>query len=159
MIRPVWLRTLTALWGIWFATALTEPAGLLACPMHSGQAAMASAAVADDNSAPAADVVVAGDEHAAHGSASASPRHDAGSSQALGSGSTHAPDPSGHHSCTCLGQCCTMAIDALAARADVLLPAQASRVIRAPLPAVVASIATPVEHSRPFANGPPAIVG
>lgn len=158
MIRPVWLRTLTALWGIWFATALTEPAGLLACPMHSGQAAMAPAAVADEDAAPATLDVAAGDEHAAHGSASASLGHAAGASQTRG-GATRTPDPSGHHSCTCLGQCCTMAIDALAERADVLLPAPASRVIRTRLPAVVAFVATPVEHSRPFANGPPALIG
>lgn len=146
MIRPVWLRALTALWGIWFATALTEPAGLLACPMHSGQSAMASATVAQDDLAPADHERAAGNDHAGHGSA-----------QSLAGES--APAPAGHHSCTCLGQCCTMAIDALAERADVLLPAPASRVIRTRLPAVVAFVATPVEHSRPFANGPPALIG
>jgi hypothetical protein len=52
-----------------------------------------------------------------------------------------------------------MAIDALAERGDVVLPAVASRGIRSPLPAAVAFIATPVEHSRPFANGPPALIG
>jgi hypothetical protein len=146
VIRPVWLRALTALWGIWFATALTEPAGLLACPMHSGQTAMASGAVTHDNSAPAAHASMAGDARAGHGSTPTV----AGNS---------APAPADHHSCTCLGQCCSMAIDALSEGADVLLPMQASRIIRTPRPTAVAHIATPVEHSRPFAIGPPALIG
>ncbi len=38
--RPVWLRALTALWGLWFAVALIEPAGIHQCPVHGVGAQM-----------------------------------------------------------------------------------------------------------------------
>ena len=34
--RPRWLRAVLSLWALWFGVAITEPAGLAACPMHSG---------------------------------------------------------------------------------------------------------------------------
>jgi hypothetical protein len=33
-----WFRALLAVWGLWFTAALSEPAGLHTCPMHSGHA-------------------------------------------------------------------------------------------------------------------------
>src|SRR5471030_929389 len=39
--RPAWFRALIAIWGLWFATALSEPAGMHSCPMHGNHAAHA----------------------------------------------------------------------------------------------------------------------
>jgi hypothetical protein len=37
--HPLWYRVLIALWGLWFTTALSEPAGAHTCPMHGGHGA------------------------------------------------------------------------------------------------------------------------
>jgi len=36
--RPRWIRAVLSLWALWFGVAITEPAGLAACPMHGGAA-------------------------------------------------------------------------------------------------------------------------
>lgn len=84
--------------------------------------------------------------------------HSHGSSGVLDESTHDAPAPQGQHNCTCLGQCCTMALDASIKGAEELLPS--ARIVSgdAPLPVLVAHIVTPVEHVRPFANGPPVTI-
>ena len=152
MRRPVWFRVLIALWGVWFSTALVEPAGLLACPMHSGMAGV-TATHADPSAHAGHETHGGGAANAARGDAV----HSHGNG-VLDASSHETPAPEGQHNCTCLGQCCTMALDASIKAAEELLPS--ARVVSgdAPLPALVAHIVTPVEHVRPFANGPPVTI-
>jgi hypothetical protein len=163
MRRPFWFRCLVALWGVWFATALTEPAGLLACPMHSGLSAVAAGHGSHTGAAAPLVAQHAAPEHASHalqGSLQGSlhgemhgamPESDALSQEAT----DHAPvDHSGHESCTCLGQCCMMAPAAMPASAVAIEFAP-------PLQTVVAEFSHTTrhlerwEHALPFANGPP----
>lgn len=172
MHRPVWIRTLTLLWGVWFTTALTEPAGILACAMHGGVPAQAPAAPTvqrhGEHATQLATQLALGaqashSEHAAHaerpahaeGAEAADPgaAGDATRASAATSPSHEAPP---HGCCTCLGQCCTAApvttpavVDVAIAR-EVQVDAAAPVVGRAELPARR-------DHTLPFANGPPIV--
>jgi hypothetical protein len=145
--RPAWFRLLTALWGLWFTTALTEPAGFLACPMHSGGGMHEVAAVAPSPTA---------ESHAHHVGMvmDQSPDAAASVSQAM----THdAPTPDGHPCCTCLGQCCTMS------PADMpqspVIPSAATPLQTAAQPIGYQSrLRTRIAYAIPYANGPPSTV-
>ena len=175
MHRPVWIRILTLLWGVWFTTALTEPAGILACAMHGGVPAQAPAtpavqhhgALATQHATPhALDAQASHVEHAAHASHAGRPAHaevaeaadpgaagDASRATAATSPSHEAPP---HGCCTCLGQCCTAApvttpaVVFVAIAREVQVDAAAPVVGRVELPARR-------DHTLPFANGPPIV--
>ncbi len=147
--RPLWFRALITLWGIWFATALTEPAGFLTCPMHSGaghhatETPFASAHVAE-TPADAADH----SGHDAHYDA-----HRAAPTEEVSATESSARAPS--HICSCLGECCSSA----PARAADPIAAPPTVVVRDGSRVRVASdaLVTPArrDHALPFAIGPP----
>jgi hypothetical protein len=160
MQRPIWFRALITLWGIWFATALTEPAGLLACPMHSGLGQfMATAAMPAHQHAAVGTSVAAhhAPDHAAMAEMTGmASMNDAPSDVAASATSTPLPTkaPGEHHCCTCLGQCCTVAPAALVAPRIALVES----VVREPEIAVFAPVSlypARVAFALPFANGPP----
>jgi hypothetical protein len=138
--HPLWIRSLITLWGIWFATALTEPAGVLACPLHGG-------AGHHTTSGPVAD---ASSEHGSHSQhlARASTAHTDASA-------TESPAPEPGHACSCLGDCCSAT------------PAQVADVLDPPPLAVlglrgqlafargILGASTQRDHALPFAIGPP----
>jgi len=138
--QPLWFRSLITLWGIWFATALTEPAGFLACPMHSSAGHHTT-----EGHGAIAPVV-----EAAH------PRHDVHAAALVTETSaTESQAPTPAHICSCLGDCCSS------------VPARPAHPVRAPAfvvvgpddrggPALDALVApTRRDHALPFAVGPP----
>ena len=166
MRRPAWFRVLTALWGIWFTTALVEPAGVLACPMHSGHAGVSGtaaqvhahgASVAHAGGEPTQEMSAAvhgGSAHAdiahadiAHGDAL---RADV----TLGDPSDDADGPAKHQCCTCIGQCCAMSPTLLPSSPTAIASIVAS-VTESGVPSPHSPLVSRVEHVLPFANGPP----
>ncbi len=163
MQRPVWLRVLIALWGVWFATALTEPAGIMACPQHSGLESVGIPHGGMHGSKPAAMPMshdMASMDMASMDMASmemADAGHDVAArtgDNAITARPADAPDDSGHSCCTCLGTCSTMP------PATLPCPPAAMHVPES-LQATVA-IYPDVQHAPqradlalPFANGPP----
>lgn len=140
MRHSIWLRALISVWGIWFATALTEPAGFFACPQHHG----AVVAVANDGPVDSAH-----DHHASSG--------QTGGASLSESAQLSDPDsstPAEHSCCTCLSQCCTMT-PAVAADCGQALEHPVARA-SAPEPfAQKHFVPLRVAHALPFANGPP----
>ena len=126
-----------SLWAIWFATALTEPAGLFACPMHSGIAAAAADGEASADAGPAV----------AH-------HHATDAAQAATDATSQAPERSDHSCCTCIGQCCTMA-PAMLPDAPFVLPLGLSRQAQMRAHAPPSRVRQAVDHQLPFANAPP----
>ncbi len=154
--RPFWFRALITLWGIWFTTALTEPVGLLACPMHSG---LGVSAVANMAIGPAA-APMHGHDHAAMAAAGETQSATRGAAPSVAQGvavqvdatSHHAPTE--HHCCTCLGQCCTISPAVVAAR--VAVPTLFALLASASIGTVfLTRVATRTPHVLPYANGPP----
>jgi hypothetical protein len=139
MRHPIWYRLLVTLWGIWFSTALIEPAGFFACAMHSGSAlaGMVGVSVSGAVQSPTADM-----SHHAH----ATPDRV----------ETSAPEHDGHPCCTCLGQCCTMTA-AVVAQADVTVELLLSQQAADSAVVVLSRIPLRPAHALPFANGPPTI--
>jgi hypothetical protein len=133
--RPLWFRSLITLWGIWFATALTEPAGFLACPMHSGVG----------HHATASPVAAASTDHSGHDT------HGA----VLVQEATESDAPTPAHLCSCLGDCCSStparAADPVATPPMVVV--RESDHVR-PAPDVLVA-PTRRDHALPFAIGPP----
>lgn len=122
-------RALAAVMAVWFVLVTIEPAALHSCPMHGGHTAAHAAATA------AAHV---GDHHAGH------------------AGTPEAPTAAQH--CTCLGDCAGAALAVLPARAHTPWPAAVAAV--SSLPPLEAGFTPPAaSFARPFANGPPAILG
>ena len=126
-----------SLWAIWFATALTEPAAIFACPMHSGITAAASAREALANAGPA-------DVH----------HHAEDADQSASDATSPVSERKDHSCCTCLGQCCTMAPAMLRAE-PFTLSVRIARQTAARGHALTARVPLPVAHRLPFANGPP----
>lgn len=147
--RPVWLRALLTLWGVWFATALAAPAGLMACPMHGG---IPVAASSEGGGASVGDNSTAAHEHHVDTAPVEASSHIA---QPL---STDAPAQEHSHQCSCLGQCCAMAIDALGAHEEPLPAVARVSVPQVARPTMVTHFATLIKYGRPFANGPPTVV-
>ncbi len=148
MRRPGWYRAFLALWGLWFTTALTEPAGILACAMHSG--------------VPGAALRVThggGGAHAAFRHVLASDAGHAASHREAGHAASHRgasnPASQSHDCCTCLGQCCTAAPVAAPAGA-VALAAIVHRAAPAHEFARHERAPSPRAYVLPFANAPPA---
>jgi hypothetical protein len=149
--HPLWYRALITLWAIWFTTALIEPAGFMACPMHSGMVAGLPAGMAHLGPV-AAPLSHAGMTHDAmtHDAVA----HDAMAQDVTDLAATDAPAPTHHDCCTCLGQCCTMAPAELSSPALALvLPATLQTMVARY--EQTARLVARVEHALPFANGPP----
>ena len=126
-----------SLWAIWFATALTEPAGLFACPKHSGISAPVASPVTPDVAGPAV----------VH-------QHGPVADQSVRDATSKAPERSDHSCCTCLGQCCTMA-PAMLPDDSFTLQLRAERQGDGSGHAQTARLPQRVDHRLPFANGPP----
>jgi len=133
--RPLWLRLVLAVWGLWFATVPSYAATRHDCPAHD-PAQMA---------------------HSAHSA------HSVHSVHLVHAGHTHAApaSPAQHgdqsHRCRCLGDCCSPPVAAvprpamaLAAIPSVETTWDSDLSPRLPGPRA--------EHSLPFANGPPTIL-
>jgi hypothetical protein len=153
---------LVAVWGIWLATVLSEPAGLLGCAMHS---AAASVSVDTDGAlaAPAeiASTVVTHDgathRHTLDAPANPPRSNHAGSveSSPHQHGDSHG---NSSHDCRCVSECCAMAPDALTTATVALFVAPADTPSRMAVEHVVWVVLMPVPHLRPFAIGPPPVV-
>ena len=128
MKRPWWSRALALIVGVWFVAVTAAPDVAHACPMHGSHAAIASS----------------GQQHANHGSASAS-HHSAPSSESTPARATQ---------CTCLGQCCGTApvafMSAQIQLADIVTVATRD----AGLPDY-AYVPVAAQHVLPFAHAPP----
>jgi hypothetical protein len=146
MHRPFWLRTLIAVWGLWFATSVVEPAGLFACAMHGTGAASGAYAGPESGHAATAD-------HSHHG---ASP----GSVHVIAA-TVHVSEPlqeSGqqhHDCCTCLGHCCQSMPVGAPTTPLALVPLLRGDAATAAI-AVSTRAVTRRPFALPFANGPPA---
>ena len=135
MRRALWVRIVTAMWGIWLGVALTEPMMLRPCATHGGMAAQ----MIGMPTMPEMAGGMAAQSDAAHRTA-----HHETPSQ--GSGTT----------CTCLSDCCCAppVLVPVSARADLA----ASRTVEYATIAPSCDVSTPVAavpYAHPFANGPP----
>lgn len=170
MHRPVWFRVLITLWGIWFTTALTEPAGLFACAMHSGMvspSAVGGMAMPMGMSMP----MSASAHHEMRGGAQLGSHTEAVTGAAMSGSdavmlhhhdamlaqeSTSAtPDQAPTHDCcTCIGQCGVAVVVAAPVHAIELTVATLDAVS---VPAFTHHAHVPLAraHALPFANGPP----
>ncbi|HVX42225.1 MAG TPA: hypothetical protein VHB25_21870 [Gemmatimonadaceae bacterium] len=135
MRRPVWYRALTAIWALWFAVALIEPAGIHQCPVHGA----------------------AGADMAGMGAMAGMANMDmAGMSMA------HDQTPPGHQSqhplhCCCLSTGCSAPAFVPSAPSGEL----ADRIVARSHEPSFADVPSPLidrAHALPFANGPPASV-
>lgn len=150
MRRPLWFRALISLWGIWFTTALIEPAGMLACPMHSGVAGVVQGGIATHaNGAAASQAAKPTTSRHAHDMSAMSHGE-----QSLGEPSHTDKAPTEHHCCTCLGQCCAMSPALLPMRASELSSTIVATTVHCATTSTRVSVSR-VEHALPFANGPP----
>jgi hypothetical protein len=135
MRRALWIRIVTAMWGVWLGVALTEPMMLHPCATHGGSAAqmVGMPLMPDMDGGTAAQNSAAG--HTAH--------HEAPSQ---GTGTT----------CTCLSDCCCAppVLVPVSARADVAGSSTVEYTAIAPSCDVNTPVAA-VPYAHPFANGPP----
>lgn len=145
MHRPAWLRLLIAVWGLWFATSVVEPAGLFACEMHGAPVHRPAAAAHDLSAAQNA----APGHHADHVSPAAPAGH-----RAAAAAKSDAPLPQQHSCCTCLGHCCQSAPVAVSSPA-VMLGHLAERDADIAAITLVSRAVTRRPYDLPFANGPP----
>ncbi len=161
MRHSVWYRSLIVLWSIWFATALTEPVGVLACREHSPVAAAtmvrAGDAAVQGIDSHGAESRSSGMEHHAHAAPDAAIDVSTLATQQVDAGhDARAPEPAGHSCCTCLGQCCTMAPAELPRDFTIAtVELRPSSLVVAIAHAIRAPQRQP--HVLPFANGPPLI--
>ena len=127
MRHPLWYRLFIAVWGLWFTTALVEPAGAHSCPMHGGHTAHVTQTAGVNEGAPTHSV------------------HDV---------ARHAPEKQSRAVCTCLGRCCSaapIAVPPLGPELAVALGLDDAGPIGRDETAVVVRR----DYSQPFANGPP----
>ena len=127
MRRSLWNRTLSALFAVWIALALGDAAFTHPhCPMHDGPQPSAT---------PGSGAHMGG-----HGSHS-----DRG-----------APEPGGHHLCTCIGAC-SASTGAIALVAPAELPTVVIAFVGGAAPArgEISPPAARAPFTLPFANGPP----
>jgi hypothetical protein len=133
MRRPVWYRALIAVWGLWFTTALIEPAGLFACAVHGSHSASAT---------PDA----AATDHSMH----------AGGGGAVASHATQPADSDSSHShCTCLDHGCCAVAAAVGATPIVVSTGELLQRTTVRFQ-TDDDVAVQRAHALPFANGPPA---
>lgn len=127
MRRSRWNRTLSAIFAVWLAFASGD-AGFAHhhCPMHDGPVPAAASAGG-----------VHGGAHASHG------EHGA-------------PQPGGHHLCTCIGTC-SASSGAVALAEPAALPTALVSFVRGAPPAggERSAPAPRAPFTLPFANGPP----
>lgn len=131
MRRALWIRIVTAMWGVWLGVALTEPMMLHPCATHGDSTAQMVGMFA----MPGMDGGTTAQSSAAH--------HEAPSQ---GSGTT----------CTCLSDCCCAppVLVPVSARADIA----GSETVEYATALPSCDVSTPVAmvpYAHPFANGPP----
>ncbi len=152
-----------AVWGLWFTTALTEPAGFMACPMHSGvQAGLnghnghgASTPTSGAAATPASDArMLMSHDMSGDMSTQMSTEMSTEMSRDMNTAMTHDAPPSSHQHCTCLGDCCALSVASVPVAPT--LPASVTvQVAHAPPPVVIARPMSQIDYVLPFANGPP----
>ncbi len=163
--RPLWFQALITLWGVWFTTALTEPAGLFACQMHSGMnnghgvhaTQGADQAVASSHAHHAATIVTHADPSVGtmdHATTAPAATPTVAWSLQIGNVATDLPTPHEHNCCSCLGQCCTASPAAAPVRAPEFAVESISDVVRAEF-AECSHVPLQRAHALPYANGPP----
>lgn len=169
MHRPGWYRALLALWGLWFTTALTEPAGIMACAMHGAlpggeHGALAGAAAhrghGDGEQSTSAAIARNSQDDASHAAHEAHAETAAVDAQAArGGGSViegdAGPSNDSHECCTCIGQCCA-ATNAVPPAPSIALPTVAVRAEPARDFSRRERVPSPRAYVLPFANAPPA---
>ena len=121
----------------------------MACPMHGGIPGAVSSAA---GGAAVGDNAMGAHEHHVATALVETSSHIA---RPL---STDAPAREHSHQCSCLGQCCAMAIDALGAHEEPLSVVARVSVPQVARPTMVTHFAALIKYGRPFANGPPTIV-
>jgi hypothetical protein len=130
MRRALWIRIVTATWGLWLGVALSQPMMLQSCPMHSGHTVQ--------------DGAMAG-----------MPGMAGGTEGALAHHGTAPRDAS--TTCTCLSDCCCMQLVLTPTGAAGTISDGSAATYAAVAPACDAEapvVAAP--YALPFANGPPA---
>lgn len=131
-------RTLSLLAASWLAIALVEPAALHVCDMHAGGGAHGAV------TAPAEAGEL--DEHAGHYGVAVHAESPAPDEQA----------PAGSHDCTCLGECCAVAIASVPPSGQATFaPAAVRREVA--FPALRTTRALPAGLRLPFATAPPVL--
>ena len=143
MRRPVWYRALVALWALWFAAAVSDPAGLHWCAQHGDRLT-------------AADASPVQSRHGAHAPGHAAHIHPAADDARTPSPS---PQPSRHGPASDrdhhLGQCCTSVPVEAITRVPSLAGPTYARYVAPEIGETRA--ASRVAYAHPFANGPPAV--
>jgi hypothetical protein len=135
-LRRTWLeRSLSALFAVWLAFIVAEPAALHSCPMHGGHGAAAI-------SRPGA--LGSGSAGKDHGQPTAHHGHGAPTD-----------DDSAQRYCSCLGQCSSAGPGAAVPAAPVLLTDVVMGEVRVAISAAATILPVAAEHLLPFANGPP----
>jgi hypothetical protein len=135
-LRQSWLeRSLSALFAVWLAFIVAEPAALHSCPMHGGHGAAAIS------------------RPGALGSGSAS--RERGRPTAHHEHGAPADDDSAQRYCSCLGQCSSAGPGAAVPAAPVLLTDVVIGEVRIAISAGTLRHPVAAEHFLPFANGPP----
>lgn len=132
MRRALWIRIVTAMWGVWLGVALTQPMMLHPCAAHGGPAAQMTGMPG-----------MSSDGSAAQNSAM---HHDA---PAHGSSTT----------CTCLSDCCCAPPASVPVTAQS--GAAVSRTVEYASVAPTCDESSPaaaVAYAHPFANGPPVAI-
>jgi len=130
MRRPLWFRTLIAVWAVWLGATLVGPADLVPCAVHGNHAMHGM------STSMAAMPDMDGMDHSArHGS----PEHKSAAQ------------------CTCVGACCCAATVAPppAQVAEISIDEPAVVINLAALARDDRAPALAPPHSLPFANGPP----
>ena len=131
MRRALWIRIVTAMWGIWLGVALTKPMMLHPCATHGGVAAQL-VSMPEMPGMDGVDATHAGASH--HGTPS------------QGTGTT----------CTCLSDCCCAPPVLAPVSASANLTGSDTVEYATIVPSCDASIpVATVPYAHPFANGPP----
>ena len=134
-----WLeRSLSALFAVWLAFVVAEPASLHSCPMHGGHGAAAASLAARglDTGAREHHAFTAEHEH--------------------GAPEPGAPaDRDGQRYCNCLGECSTGGTGAAIPGTAVQLIDVVVQQAPSALPPAATRVDSGTEHLLPFANGPP----
>lgn len=139
MRRALWIRIVTAMWGLWLGVALTQPMMLHPCGVHGGSAMQ----MVHMAGMPGMDAGATQDGATQDGAAALTDHHGT---------TSHGSDTT----CTCLSDCCCAppAVTPSSARADISGTATVEYATVGPSCDASTPAAT-VPYAHPFANGPP----
>lgn len=129
MRRALWIRIVTAMWGVWLGVALTQPMMLHPCATHGGAAAQMTSM----------------------------PDMDGGASGAQSNATHHgAPSQGSSTTCTCLSDCCCAPPASVPVTAHSGILASGTVEYATVVPSCDAGVpSTATAYAHPFANGPP----